>query len=156
MDEHHQDVPLADIPLPLQQAFIAVEDHRFYKHPGVDPIALGRAVVRNIRASGTVEGWQHADRSSWRGRCSSRTSDRTDASCAEAVLAIMIDAQPQPRRRSFELYLQSHLSERGRLWRRDDLSLHLFGKPAKQLTLAECALIAGLALSPAALALTNL
>ena len=30
MDEHHQDVPLADIPVHLQQAFIAVEDHRFY------------------------------------------------------------------------------------------------------------------------------
>src|SRR5215207_139245 len=56
MDEHHQDVPLADIPRHLQQAFIAVEDHRFYRHPGVDPIALGRAIVRNLRASGTVEG----------------------------------------------------------------------------------------------------
>ena len=61
MDEHHQDVPLADIPVHLQQAFIAVEDHRFYRHPGVDPIALGRAVVRNIRASGTRRGRQHAD-----------------------------------------------------------------------------------------------
>ena len=56
MDEHRQDVPLADIPPHLQHAFIAVEDHRFYTHPGVDPIALGRAVVRNVRASGRVEG----------------------------------------------------------------------------------------------------
>ena len=56
MDEHQQDVPLAEIPVHLQHAFIAVEDHRFYTHPGVDPIALGRAVVRNIRAPGTVEG----------------------------------------------------------------------------------------------------
>ena len=45
-----------EIPVHLQHAFIAVEDHRFYSHPGVDPIALGRAVVRNVRASGTVEG----------------------------------------------------------------------------------------------------
>ena len=49
-------MPLADIPPHLQHAFIAVEDHRFYTHPGVDPIALGRAVVRNIRAPETVEG----------------------------------------------------------------------------------------------------
>ena len=48
MDEHRRDVPLVDIPPDLQHAFIAVEDHRFYLHPGVDPIALGRAVFRNV------------------------------------------------------------------------------------------------------------
>src|SRR5687768_904448 len=56
MDEHRQDVPLSQIPADLQHAFVAVEDHRFYRHPGVDPIALGRAVVRNVREPGTVEG----------------------------------------------------------------------------------------------------
>ena len=56
MDEHRRDVPLGEIPEDLQHAFIAVEDHRFYAHPGVDPIALGRAVVRNLRSPGTVEG----------------------------------------------------------------------------------------------------
>ena len=44
MDEHRRDVPLGEIPEHLQHAFIAIEDHRFYAHPGVDPIALGRAV----------------------------------------------------------------------------------------------------------------
>ena len=43
MDEQRQDVPLADIPPDLQHAFVAVEDHRFYHHLGIDPIALGRA-----------------------------------------------------------------------------------------------------------------
>ena len=56
MDEHRRDVPLADIPADLQHAFVAVEDHRFFLHPGVDPIALGRAVFRNLRSPGTVEG----------------------------------------------------------------------------------------------------
>ena len=56
MDEHRRDVPLSEIPEHLQHAFIAIEDHRFYAHPGVDPIALGRAVVRNLRSPGTVEG----------------------------------------------------------------------------------------------------
>ena len=56
MDEHRRDVPLSDIPADLQHAFVAVEDHRFFTHPGVDPIALGRAVYRNIRSPGTVEG----------------------------------------------------------------------------------------------------
>ena len=56
MDEHRRDVPLSEIPEDLRHAFIAVEDHRFYTHPGVDPIALGRAVVRNVTSPGTVEG----------------------------------------------------------------------------------------------------
>ena len=56
MDEQRRDVPLGEIPEHLQHAFIAIEDHRFYSHPGVDPIALGRAVVRNLRAAGSVEG----------------------------------------------------------------------------------------------------
>ena len=56
LDEQRRDVPLAEIPPHLQHAFVAVEDHRFYRHPGVDPIALGRAVVRNLRDAGTVEG----------------------------------------------------------------------------------------------------
>ena len=56
LDENRQDVPLDDVPLHLQHAFIAVEDHRFYRHPGIDPLALARAAVRNIRSPGTVEG----------------------------------------------------------------------------------------------------
>ena len=51
MDEHRQDVPLSEIPPHLQHAFVAVEDHRFFRHPGVDPIALGRAVVPQPHAS---------------------------------------------------------------------------------------------------------
>src|SRR5688572_22458629 len=56
MDEHRHDVPLSQIPADLQHAFVAVEDHRFFHHPGVDPIALARAVGRNLREPGTVEG----------------------------------------------------------------------------------------------------
>src|SRR5438067_9450085 len=41
LDEHRRDVPLADIATDLQHAVVAVEDHRFYRHVGVDAIALG-------------------------------------------------------------------------------------------------------------------
>src|SRR5688500_6828297 len=50
LDEQRHDVPITAIASDLQHAFVAVEDHRFFMHPGVDPIALGRAVLRNVRS----------------------------------------------------------------------------------------------------------
>jgi penicillin-binding protein 1A len=148
MDEHHQDVPLADIPLQLQQAFIAVEDHRFYSHPGVDPIALGRAVVRNIRASETVEGASTLTQQLARTLFLSNQRSY-GRKMREAVLAIMIDTQLS-KAQILELYLNRIYLSAG-VYGVETMSRHLFGKPAKQLTLAESALIAGLAQSPAGL-----
>ena len=148
MDEHHQDVPLADIPLHLQQAFIAVEDHRFYRHPGVDPIALGRAIFRNLRAPGTVEGGSTLTQQLARTLfLSTRRSYGRKA--REAALAVMIDAQLS-KTQVLELYLNRIYLSAG-VYGVETMARHLFGKPAKQLTLAESALIAGLARSPAGL-----
>jgi 1A family penicillin-binding protein len=148
MDEHHQDVPLADIPVHLQNAFIAIEDHRFYRHPGVDPIALGRAVVRNIRASGTVEGGSTLTQQLARTLfLSNKRSYGRKA--REAVLAVMIDAHLS-KTQVLELYLNRIYLSAG-VYGVETMSRHLFGKPAKALTLAESALIAGLAQSPAGL-----
>ena len=47
---------LGDLDPKLLQAFLAVEDHRFYEHHGVDVRALGRAVVQDVRARGLVAG----------------------------------------------------------------------------------------------------
>ena len=57
MDEQRHDVPLADIPLDLQHAFVAVEDHRFFQHPRhrSDCASAARS-CRDIRSPGTVEG----------------------------------------------------------------------------------------------------
>ena len=148
MDEHHQDVPLSEIPVHLQNAFIAVEDHRFYSHPGVDPIALGRAVVRNVRASGTVEGGSTLTQQLARTLfLSNKRSYGRKA--REAVLAVMIDAHLS-KTQVLELYLNRIYLSAG-VYGVETMSRHLFGKPAKQLTLAESALIAGLAKSPAGL-----
>jgi 1A family penicillin-binding protein len=148
MDEHHQDVPLADIPVNLQNAFIAIEDHRFYRHPGVDPIALGRAIVRNIRASGTVEGGSTLTQQLARTLfLSNKRSYGRKA--REAVLAVMIDAHLS-KTQILELYLNRIYLSAG-VYGVETMARHLFGKPAKQLTLAESALIAGLAQSPAGL-----
>ena len=46
----------ADVPHALEQAVLSFEDRRFYRHPGVDPLALLRAVYQNIRAGEVVSG----------------------------------------------------------------------------------------------------
>jgi penicillin-binding protein 1A len=148
MDENRRDVPLSEIPAHLQHAFIAIEDHRFYKHPGVDPIALGRAMVRNIREPGSPEGGSTLTQQLARTLFLSnrKTYGRK---IREAVLALMIDGQ-LTKAQVLELYLNRIYLSAG-VYGVETMSRHLFGRPAKQLNLAECALIAGLARAPSAL-----
>ena len=47
---------LKELPPYLPQAFIAIEDRRFYSHFGVDPIGLARAVVANVLRRGVSQG----------------------------------------------------------------------------------------------------
>ena len=61
LDEQRHDVPIAEIAPHLQHAFVAVEDHRFFLHPGVDPIALGARGAPQRPRAGTRAGRQHAD-----------------------------------------------------------------------------------------------
>src|SRR5262249_30072688 len=56
LDGQRHDVALSEISPDLQHAVVAVEDRRFYRHPGLDPIGIGRAVVRDMQQGGRVEG----------------------------------------------------------------------------------------------------
>ncbi len=148
MDEHRRDVPLSDIPADLQHAFVAVEDHRFFKHPGVDPIALGRAVYRNVRSPGTVEGGSTLTQQLARTLFLSNQKSY-GRKLREAVLALMIDSR-LTKQQILELYLNRIYLSAG-VYGVETMSRHLFGRPAKTLNLAECALVAGLARAPSAL-----
>ncbi len=148
LDEHRQDVPLSQIPSHLQHAFVAVEDHRFFRHPGIDPIALGRAIVRNLREPGTVEGGSTLTQQLARTLFLSNKKSY-GRKAREAVLALMIDAQLS-KEQVLELYLNRIYLSAG-VYGVETMSRHLFGRPVRTLTLAESALIAGLARAPAAL-----
>ena len=148
MDERHQDVPLADIPDDLQHAFVAVEDHRFYRHMGIDPIALGRAVYRDVRSGGAVEGGSTLTQQLARTLFLSNQKSY-GRKIREAALALMIDSALS-KQQILELYLNRiYLS--GGVYGVETMSKHLFNRPAKTLNLAECALIAGLARAPSSL-----
>jgi penicillin-binding protein 1C len=48
--------PVDTIPEKFASAIVAFEDHRFYRHPGVDPVGIGRAIVQNIKERKVVSG----------------------------------------------------------------------------------------------------
>lgn len=148
LDEQRHDVPMAAISPHLQHAFVAVEDHRFFRHPGVDPIAVARAVYRNVREPGTVEGGSTITQQLARTLfLSNRKSYLRKA--REAVLSVLIEAQ-LTKEQILELYLNRIYLSAG-IYGVEAMSRRVFGKPARDLSIAESALIAGLARAPATL-----
>ena len=147
LDEQRHDVPIANITPHLQHAFVAVEDHRFFLHAGVDPIAFGRAVVRNVRGGRRQGGSTLTQQLARTLFLSNRKSYGRKA--REAVIAFLIEAQLS-KQQILELYLNRIFLGAG-IYGVEAMSQRVFGKPAKSLTLAEAALIAGLARAPVAL-----
>ncbi|HSL21952.1 MAG TPA: PBP1A family penicillin-binding protein [Vicinamibacterales bacterium] len=148
MDEQRRDVPLAKISPHLQHAVVAVEDHRFFRHPGIDPLALGRAVVRNVADAGVVEGGSTLTQQL--ARTLFLTNQRTwGRKIREAGIALLLESQ-LTKGEILELYLNRIYISAGH-YGVETMSRNLFGKPAEQVTLPEAALIAGLIRAPGAL-----
>ena len=147
LDEQRHDVPIGAIAKDLQDAFVAVEDHRFFLHPGVDPIALGRAVVRNVRGGSREGGSTLTQQLARTLFLSNRKSYGRKA--REALLAFLIEVQLS-KQQILELYLNRIFLGAG-IYGVEAMSQRVFGKPARSLSLAESALLAGLARAPAAL-----
>lgn len=148
LDEQRHDVPMAAISPHLQHAFVAVEDHRFFRHPGVDPIALARAMLTNVREPGTVQGGSTITQQLARTLfLSNRKSYLRKA--REAVLSVLIEVQLS-KPEILELYLNRIYLSAG-VYGVEAMAQRVFGKPAKALSIAESALIAGLARAPATL-----
>jgi 1A family penicillin-binding protein len=145
LDEQRHDMPIAAISPHLQNAFVAVEDHRFFHHPGVDPLALGRAVVRNITSQSVQGGSTITQQLARTLFLSNRRSYGRKA--REAVIAMLIDLQLS-KQQVLELYLNRIFLGAG-TYGVEAMAQRVYGKPARQLTIAESALIAGLARAPA-------
>jgi 1A family penicillin-binding protein len=148
LDDQRHDVPLAEIAPDLQRAVLAIEDRRFYHHPGIDPIGLGRAVAHDVGRSGRVEGGSTITQQLARTLflSNSRTFGRK---VKEAGIALLMEQQ-LTKRQILELYLNRiYLS--GGVYGVETMSEHLFRKPARTLTLPEAALMAGLIRAPSTL-----
>ena len=135
---------LAEVSPWLMQATIAVEDERFYRHRGVDLLAIVRAVGQNAVAGRIVSGASTLDMQV----C--RMMDNRPRTCGakliEAFRAVQLN-----RLMSKEQILEMYLNVApygGNLRGVEAASLRYFNKRAKDLSLAEAALLAGLPQSP--------
>src|SRR5688572_8002781 len=147
LDENRRDVAIADISPHLRNAVVAVEDHRFYRHRGIDPQGIGRAALRNLTRSSTEGGSTLTQQLA---RTLFLSNDRTYMRKAkEAVLAVMIEQQ-LGKEQVLEMYLNRVYFGAG-TYGAEAMSRRLFGKPAKRLTLPEAAMLAGLPQAPSAL-----
>ena len=148
LDEQRHDVSLDDMSVDLQHAVVAVEDRRFYHHPGLDPIGVGRAIVREVRYGGRLEGASTLTQQLARTMFLSnvRTPGRK---LKEAGLALLIEAQLS-KKQILEFYLNRVYLSAG-VYGVETMSEHLFRKPARAVTLPEAAFIAGLIRAPSAL-----
>ena len=148
MNEQRKDVPLAQISPHLQQAVIAVEDRRFRYHPGIDPVGLARATLRNVREPGTVEGGSTLTQQLARTLylSNAKTYGRK---VKEAAIALLLELRLS-KDDILELYLNRVYLSAG-VYGVEAMSNSLLGKHARDLTVADAALVAGLIQAPSAL-----
>ncbi len=143
--EQRQYVPLSQISPYLQKAVIAVEDERFYSHPGIDIKGILRATWVNLKTGKPLQGastiTQQLIRSSFLTR--ERSLKRK---IKEMVLSLELE-----RRYSKDKILEWYLNQipfGGTIYGAETASLYYFGKTAKELSLSESALLAGLIKAP--------
>jgi penicillin-binding protein 1A len=137
--------PVADIPEQLRRAVIAVEDVRFFEHPGLDYIGMLRAAWTNVRRGGKVEGastiTQQLARSLF--LSSERTFDRK---VRELILAYKMELV-LTKEQILELYLNQIYFGQGAYGVASAAQTY-FGKDLPALTIGESAFLAGLPKSP--------
>jgi penicillin-binding protein 1A len=142
-------VPLKELPAYVPKAFIAIEDRRFYEHHGVDPWGITRALVANVLHRGVSQGGSTITQQLAKNLF--LTQERTlSRKLQEVVLALWLEHKFS-KTRILEMYLNRVYFGSG-AYGVEAAAQRYFGKSARQLTLPEAALLAGLVKSPSRLA----
>ncbi|HYG58407.1 MAG TPA: PBP1A family penicillin-binding protein, partial [Symbiobacteriaceae bacterium] len=143
--ENRVEVPVVEMPQYLLDAAVAVEDDRFYQHRGIDPFGLARALVRNITAGRVVQGGSTITQQLAKNLY--LTHERTLArKWREAVLTVKLE-YTYSKKEILGLYLNTIYLGHG-AYGVEVASQNYFGKSVRKLTLAEAAMLAGLAQAP--------
>jgi penicillin-binding protein 1A len=142
-------VPLSELPDYVPKAFVAIEDRRFYSHHGVDPLGIARALVADVLRRGASQGGSTITQQLAKNLF--LTQERTvSRKLQEIALALWLEhkfTKPQ----ILELYLNRVYFGSG-AYGVEGAAQRYFGKSARQLTLSEAAMLAGLVQSPSRLA----
>ncbi|MBV9010310.1 MAG: PBP1A family penicillin-binding protein [Verrucomicrobia bacterium] len=143
--ENRQTIPYDQIPRDLVNAVVATEDSKFYQHGGYDPWGIVRAALKNVTAGHVRQGastiTQQLARNSF--SLKERTFRRK---LLEIFLAERIE-HALGKQKIMELYL-NRIYFGGGLYGAEAAARGYFDKPASQMTLTECATLAGLIKSP--------
>jgi len=143
--KHSSAVALADFPDHLIKAVLATEDRRFYEHFGIDISGTVRALVTNARAGGVVQGGSSITQQLAKNLFlnNERTIERK---VKEAFLALWLETRLS-KNEIFKLYLDRAYMGGG-AFGVDAAAQFYFGKSAREVNLAEAAMLAGLFKAP--------
>jgi penicillin-binding protein 1A len=143
--EKRDPIPLEQIPQYLKSALVATEDRKFYRHSGVDVKGIARAIIKDIMAGKFVEGASTITQQL--AKTLFLTSRKTIVrKVKEAILAFQLERR-YTKDEILELYLNQVYFGSGAYGVASAAGI-FFGKSVNKLSLAECALIAGMPKSP--------
>jgi len=138
-------IPLGEVPPLLVRAFIAAEDSRFFQHQGIDPFSIVRAALKNLEAGTIKQGGSTITQQVTRSFL--LTPERSYIrKIKEVILSYRIEKAFTKEEILF-LYLNQIYLGHG-AYGVQAAAENYFGKSAKQLNLAECAVLAGLPQAP--------
>lgn len=143
--EQRLEVGLDEVSPHVIKAVLSAEDQRFYSHEGVDFVRVAGAMLRNIREGRKAEGGSTVTQQL--ARTSFLSTDKTyRRKLKEVVLAAQIE-NTHSKDEILEMYLNKVYFGDG-LYGIEAAARGFFGKPAKDLTIAESAMLIGLIKSP--------
>ena len=143
---------LSELPQTYINAVISVEDHRFYKHSGIDIIAIGRAVVNNIKEMSVVEGGSTMTQQIAKNEYFTQEKKLT-RKIAEVFMAFQIEKN-YDKDEIIELYINTIYFGNG-YYNIKDAAMGYFGKLPKDMTDSECIMLAGIPNAPSVYAPTE-
>ena len=138
-------LPLSDIPVNLQNAFMATEDQNFFRHWGINLKGIARALIADLRHGRVVEGGSTITQQLSKVLFFSQKKTLS-RKLRELLLALQLEHN-YSKEEIFQMYMNQIYFGHG-AYGVEAAARTLFGKHAKELNLAECALIAGLPRSP--------
>src|SRR5690625_4890640 len=143
--ENRYPVTLDQVPKHVQDAFVAIEDVRFYNHAGVDMKSVARAVYRDIIALGKVEGASTITQQL--AKTLFLYNDKTWMRKTKEVMAVIYLEREYSKNEVLELYLNAIYFGDG-IYGIETAAQYFYSKSVEDLSVAEGALIAALAKAP--------